>query len=80
LKNQVKRGTLMRPVDGKDKTMSYYSATDTAAEQAGDQALYLNKISIMQLYLFLLKLMVAGAMVSAPIALVIWIVNYAARN
>jgi hypothetical protein len=59
--------------------MSHYSATQTATEEASAHR-PLSQITIGELYTFLMKLMVAGFLATAPIALVIWLINYAATH
>jgi hypothetical protein len=60
--------------------LDQYSVETTGSVKEKAAATALSRITIGELYVFLLKLMVAGAMATAPIALVIWFVNYAASH
>jgi hypothetical protein len=62
--------------------LDQYSSVAAKADISAttDGGTMLRRITIGELYVFLLKLTAAGFLVYAPIALVLWIVNYAATH
>jgi hypothetical protein len=61
--------------------MSYYgTATSEVSREETPAIEALKQVTIGQLYIFLLKLMLASFLAAAPIVLVFWLINYAATH
>jgi hypothetical protein len=63
--------------------MSYYGTATSEAEQEGTPhpaIVAFKQVTIGQLYIFLLKLMLASLLAGAPIVLILWLITYASTH